>query len=79
MTIDVNALAGSITERISGGNAVTDVSGDQGSVRFESSLDQARALEVLQRVTRMESRRRRVIPGFFGLQMFQNRGLCGGS
>lgn len=80
MALDMNALAATIATRISGGDAVTRVQTDEGSTEFESSLDQARALEVLQRVNQAERRRTSpVTPRFFGLQPFSNVGLCGDS
>ncbi len=58
MALDMNSLAASVAARIASGEAVTRVSGDEGSADFESSLDQAKALQILQQVQMTEARRK---------------------
>ena len=48
------------------------------SFTFESTLEQANALKVLQDIEIREKRRKGPVkPGFFGLQPFSNRGIQG--
>ncbi len=56
--LDMNSLAANVAARIAAGDAVTRVTGDEGSADFESSLDQAKALQILQQVQMTESRRK---------------------
>ncbi len=79
MALDFNALASGLTQKIATGDTIKRVQGDEGSAEFESIVDQARALQILQEVEIRAARRRQVRPVFFGLQPFSNSGLCGGS
>lgn len=76
MALDFNALASGLTSRVTNGDAIKSVTGDEGSTTFESTLEQAQALRILQDIEIRERRRKGpVIPGFFGLQPFSNRGI----
>lgn len=76
MALDINSLASGLTTRIAAGDAVKSATGDEGSFVFESTLEQANALKVLQEIEIRERRRKGPIrPGFFGLQHFSNRGI----
>lgn len=76
MALDFNVLASNLTTRIVTGDAVKSATGDEGAVTFESTLEQANALKVLQEIEIRERRRKGPIrPGFFGLQHFSNRGI----
>jgi hypothetical protein len=67
MALDMNSLAANVAARIASGDAVTRVSGDEGSADFESSLDQAKALQILQQVQMTEARRKGVVRPKFGV------------
>ena len=76
MALDFNSLASDLTSRIVNGDAVKSAAGDEGSFTFESTLEQANALKVLQDIEIREKRRKGPVkPGFFGLQPFSNRGI----
>lgn len=76
MALDFNSLASNLTSRIVSGDAVKSATGDEGSFTFESTLEQANALKVLQEIEIRERRRRGPVkPGFFGLQPFSSRGI----
>lgn len=67
MALEMNSLAANVATRIASGDAITRVSGDEGAADFESSLDQARALQILQQVQMTEARRKAVIRPTFGV------------
>lgn len=77
MALDFNTLASGLTAKITAGDTIKSLQGDEGSVQFESILDQAKALQILQQVESSAARKRAVRPSFFGLQPFSNSGLCG--
>ena len=67
MALDMNSLAANVAARIASGDAVTRVTGDEGSADFESSLEQAKALQILQQVQMTENRRKGGRPKFYVL------------
>ena len=76
MALDFNNLASDLTSRIVNGDAVKSATGDEGSFTFESTLEQANALKVLQDIEIRERRRKGPVkPGFFGLQPFNSAAI----
>ena len=74
--LDFNSLASNLTSRIVNFDAVKSATGDEGAFTFESTLEQANSLRVLQDIEIRERRRKGPVkPGFFGLQPFSNRGI----
>jgi len=73
MEIDTDAIANSLAEKITSGPGVLEVTNDGTHARFEGSLDQARALQILQQIQSTERRRKKVVPGFVGLRHVEGR------
>lgn len=74
MTLDINATAEAIANRILAGDNVTSVDTDGVRATYSSNMDEISALLKFQQFQMNERRRRQPRPVFYGLQSIQQRG-----